>query len=671
MYKLFYGLAEAPFNLTPDSKFLYMSRRHNEALTALAYGVSERKGFICLTGEIGSGKTTTLRALISRLDETQYSIATILNSYLTDLELLKTINEEFGLSGESNSKKALLDELNAFLVEEYRHGRNCVLILDESQNLRPDTLEQIRMISNLETETDKLIQIVMVGQPELRRTLELPELEQLNQRITVRYHVGPLDEDEVPAYIHHRLHVARAQEKIELTPQALRLIYHYSKGIPRRINVICDRCLLVGYVLARFDIDGEMVQQAVDEIRGVSQPKRPEVAAIQETEHPRRGWRPSRQTLMMLTAAVAIVGIGFLAGASFRSLTRPDTRTAVAAAGPEAAGGAYAPSAEAPDGPGERGMASSPGADQTAGDGPGPDPGFPMPTAERTPRPKRTAKATPEANSTGLTTPKATSEAIPGESPGAASLSAGRPTAGDEAIAIPLDEGAGEAPVEVARGPEFKAWSADPQGVIRVDRPDLAAPAAYLQMLAAWGIEVDLEPFTGAPPQEVALYDMKAMVGQLDFRTYTTPELNSALKPNLPILLKHGPGVLGSAPTAAVVGRTGDRFQVADPQNGLKDVTLEELTGKVVEATVLYYDPHGLTGLKVGDRGGSVETLQRSLSSAGTLEGKIDGIFGPQVREAVRKFQKNEGLPVNGRMDAATSAVLCAQIDPNRPRLKS
>lgn len=661
MYKLFYGLAEAPFNLTPDSKFLYMSRRHNEALTALLYGVSERKGFICLTGEIGSGKTTTLRALISRLDESQYSVATILNSYLTDLELLKTINEEFGLSGESNSKKALLDELNAFLVEEYRKGRNCVLILDESQNLRPDTLEQIRMISNLETETDKLIQIVMVGQPELRRTLELPELEQLNQRITVRYHVGPLDEDEVAAYIHHRLRVARAQEKIEFTPQALRLVYHYSKGIPRRINVICDRCLLVGYVLARFDIDGEMVQQAVDEIRGVSQPKRPEVAAIQETEHPRRTLRPSRQTMLMAMAGIGVVAIGFLAGASFRSRTRADSagsRTVVQAglaeptvAGPGAST-AYSQDEPVEPGPGPRTW------DETETALPAPGPEAPAAaTAERTPRPKPGVTVTPEA------TPEPTPEPRPQpmEAPEAAVL----PPAGPADPDLPKADG------EAAPDSEFAPWSADPQGVIRVDRADLAGPAAYLQMLGAWGIEVDLEPFTEAPPQEVALYDMKAMVAQLDFRTYTTPELNSALKPNLPIILKHGAGVVGSSPTAAVVGRAGDHLQVADPQHGLKRLTLEELNGKVVEATVLYYDPNGLTGLKNGDRGAAVETLQRALSSVGTLEGKIDGIFGPQVREAVRKFQKNEGLPVNGRVDAATAALLCSQIDPNRPRLSS
>ncbi|HOE97976.1 MAG TPA: AAA family ATPase, partial [Candidatus Sumerlaeota bacterium] len=268
MYLQFFGFREPPFNLTPDSKFLFLSHRHQEALAALLFGVQERKGFICLTGEIGCGKTTLCRAMLSQLDQQRVRVCVVLNSYLTDLELLKTINEGYGLPSESDSKKALLDRLNEFLVSEFSNGNNVVLIIDEAQNLRPDTLEQIRMISNLETETAKLIQIVLVGQPELRRTLALPELEQLNQRITVRYHITPLEEREVPDYIRHRMAVAEPQVEITFSDQAYRLVHHYSRGVPRRINVIVDRCLLVAYVQGTFSIDDKVVQQAVDEVRG-------------------------------------------------------------------------------------------------------------------------------------------------------------------------------------------------------------------------------------------------------------------------------------------------------------------------------------------------------------------------------------------------------------------
>jgi general secretion pathway protein A len=643
MYKLFYGLAEAPFNLTPDSKFLYLSRGHDEALNALRYGVSERKGFICVTGEIGSGKTTTLRALLSQLDEESYSVATILNSYLTDLELLKTINEEFGLSGKSDSKKALLDELNAFLVEQYRQGRNCVLILDESQNLRPETLEQIRMISNLETETDKLIQIVMVGQPELRRTLELPELEQLNQRITVRYHVGPLEVEEVPKYIYHRLKVARAQEEIEFSPQALRLIYHYSKGIPRRINVICDRCLLVGYVLARFDIDGDMVQQAVDEIRGVTQPRRPEVAAIQETEHHRSGWRLSRQNLLMALAGAGIVLFGFLAGMGFRSLTQGEAS--------KAAPVSMAIAGEAVWTEAERAPAANPA----------PAPALPaMPEA---------APMTPE----------------PDELPGVAGfpMFAGDvPDGAEPALGVESEDEAAEVEPELeleeARSvvtapvpPGFPAWTPDPEGVVRVDRAEHALAASYVQLLRQWGIEVDLEPFAAAPPEEVAMYDMRAMVGQLAFRTYTTRELDSALRLDLPILIRMASSGEDRAPVAAVLRQNGDHVAIADPRSGLRETAIEELKKEAVEATIIYHDPEKLTGLKSGDRGPAVEALQRALAATGAADVKVDGLFGPQVRQAVRDFQRTAGIAVNGRVDAPTAAALIGRTGDDPPRLNS
>lgn len=268
MYNKFFGLAEAPFNITPDSRFLFLSRRHREALGALVYGIRERKGFILLTGEIGSGKTTVCRALVQELRADNTRLAVILNPGLNEIELLKAINDEFGIPSYYDTKKGLIDALNQFLIQQHQEGTNVVLIIDEAQNLEPALLEQIRMLSNLETEDAKLIQIVLMGQPELNDTLALSQLEQLSQRISVRYHIGPLTEEEMQAYIRHRLFVARAKIDVELTPGAVRLAYAATRGIPRRINVLMDRALLASYVEGSYTLDERIMAKAVQEIAG-------------------------------------------------------------------------------------------------------------------------------------------------------------------------------------------------------------------------------------------------------------------------------------------------------------------------------------------------------------------------------------------------------------------
>ncbi|MFP4380366.1 MAG: AAA family ATPase [Candidatus Sumerlaeia bacterium] len=269
MYQEFFGLKEAPFNLTPDPRFLYLSKQHREALAALVYGVRERKGFTALTGEIGSGKTTLCRAFLKDLDQESTNVALVLNSYLNELELLQTVNQELGIEAESTSKKVLIDKLNDFLLRENREGKTTLLIIDEAQNLSPGVLEQIRMLSNLETESSKLIQIILIGQPELGDLLDLPELEQLNQRIMVRFHISPLQREEVYHYVRHRLNVAGATLNISLTHAALNRLYHFSGGIPRKINLLCDRALLAAYVEGRFEIDARMIATAEKELRAL------------------------------------------------------------------------------------------------------------------------------------------------------------------------------------------------------------------------------------------------------------------------------------------------------------------------------------------------------------------------------------------------------------------
>ncbi|MGF1571640.1 MAG: AAA family ATPase [Sumerlaeia bacterium] len=271
MYLDFFGFEREPFNITPDSTFLFSSQRHRDALASLEYGINHRKGFIALTGEIGSGKTTLCRALLKRLNRDKTRIALILNPELNALELLQAINAEYGLEHSSTSKRELLQTLNSFVLQQYEQDNNCVLVLDESQRLTPDALEQVRLLSNLETETTKLIQIALVGQPELDDLLHLPELEQLNQRITVRFHIGPLSEEEMAEYIDHRIAVAKPDHRVHFEKKALKLLYRHSGGIPRKINVVCDRVLLMAFVEESFKITESIARKAIDEVAGTRQ----------------------------------------------------------------------------------------------------------------------------------------------------------------------------------------------------------------------------------------------------------------------------------------------------------------------------------------------------------------------------------------------------------------
>ena len=266
MYGAYFGLKENPFNLTPDQRYLFLSRYHQEALDHLLYGINDRKGFIAIAGGIGTGKTTLCRALLSHLDASTKT-ALIFNTSISDTELLETINQEFGLEL-GGTKRDQIDRLNRFLLENFRRGGNAVLIVDEAQNLSPLVLEQIRMLSNLETEREKLIQIALVGQPQLRRLLRAPALRQVNERVTVWYQLQPLDRQDVQNYVEHRLVVAGSRGNVRFTRSALRAVYAYSRGIPRRINAVCDRALLIAYCKDEFAIGRSTILKAVDDIQG-------------------------------------------------------------------------------------------------------------------------------------------------------------------------------------------------------------------------------------------------------------------------------------------------------------------------------------------------------------------------------------------------------------------
>lgn len=266
MYTGFFGLNEKPFSITPDPRYLYMSERHAEALAHLIYGVKESGGFIQLTGEVGTGKTTLVRSLLQQLPDFA-DVAVVLNSQLSRVEFLSSICEELKvtLPEQRNSIKALTDVLNAYLLHNHSQGRRTILIVDEAQNLRVDVLEQVRLLTNLETAKQKLLQIILIGQPELRELLARNDMRQLAQRITGRYHLEPLTREESSAYVDHRLKVAGAIGPI-FSVAAKRELFKLSGGVPRMINVIADRALLGAFTIEEHQITPELVREAGAEV---------------------------------------------------------------------------------------------------------------------------------------------------------------------------------------------------------------------------------------------------------------------------------------------------------------------------------------------------------------------------------------------------------------------
>ncbi len=293
MYLDFHGLREAPFSITPDPRFVFLSERHRDALAHLLYGIGQGGGggFVQLTGEVGTGKTTLCRLLLEQLPP-NVRVALILNPRLNPIELLQSIAEELGIdiAGRRDSLKGLVDALNAFLIDAYGKGLRVVLIVDEAQNLSSEALEQIRLLTNLETATQKLLQIILLGQPELRALVAQPELRQLSQRITARYHLMPLDEDETEAYLRHRLAVAGAA-RFPFSRLAVRRLHRRSGGVPRLINTLADRALMAGYVAEHTQIGEREVEQAARELLA----------------SPLRRWRLPRTAWLALVALLLVL----------------------------------------------------------------------------------------------------------------------------------------------------------------------------------------------------------------------------------------------------------------------------------------------------------------------------------------------------------------------------
>ena len=294
MYESFFALKEKPFALTPNQRFLFRSKTHNEVYAHLIYGIKSRAGFVEVTGEVGTGKSTILRTLLSHLDEDKYRVSFIFNPKLTTFDLLRNINREFGIAEDGLSSADLIQILNEFLLAENQEGRTPILVIDEAQNLSGEVLEQIRLLSNLETEEDKLIQVILVGQPELRHNLSDNSLRQLNQRIAVRYQLRPLNREETTSYVLHRLAIAGRPDGDVFTQSALKKVFQCSGGI----NLICDRALLTAYSEDQGTVSPRDVKQAVAELAGMGEGSQ---KASQET------WN----TIALLAALLLFVLVGF------------------------------------------------------------------------------------------------------------------------------------------------------------------------------------------------------------------------------------------------------------------------------------------------------------------------------------------------------------------------
>lgn len=273
MYKHFFGLKERPFQLVPNPAYLFLSKSHEEAMAHLTYAISQGDGFVEITGEVGTGKTTLCRAFLENLDR-DMEAAYIFNPKLDSIQLLKAINDEFGIGSEADNTKDLIDILNAFLMEKKAEGRKVVLLIDEAQNLSKEVLEQVRLLSNLETSTSKLLQIILVGQPELSDMLDSYELRQLGQRISLSCYINPLTYKETRDYIRHRIQIASQRHGIKFAWNAFRAVYKYSGGIPRLINIACDRALLTAFGLNQRKITGSIARAAIRELAGRGEVKR-------------------------------------------------------------------------------------------------------------------------------------------------------------------------------------------------------------------------------------------------------------------------------------------------------------------------------------------------------------------------------------------------------------
>lgn len=591
MYTAFYGLREKPFELSPDPRFLFLAESHREALAHLLFGIEQGQGFIAVTGEVGTGKTTLCRTLLQRLDPGA-EVAILFNPQLSADELLEAVHVEFGLAG-SGSRRELMERLNRFLLEKKGDGRRVLLIVDEAQTLGPDALELIRMLSNLETETSKLIQIILLGQPEFDAMLESPSLRQLRQRISVRWRLSPLGPAETAEYVRHRLRIAAGARRDVFSEGALRELHRRSGGIPRVVNLLCDRALLAGYAAGATTISRSLVAQADQELRGGA--RSPSLASRA---------KPYALRLRHFAPWAGMLAVGVLAGVLLQALLERDAP----------------PESEAAVGPS---AAASSGSDSTQPFAVELDsalvlhrPGVPSAAAGEIGPVEPTPASAPSRE--GRTAAGASGEpAVAGAAQLDRLLAASDPAVG---MAVALDA-------------VLDAW-----GLARARARSLTLRAAIAELRARGLVVLAVEP---------ADVGFLAGLGHLALLPLRAPDGGERQ-----VLLE----AVGLE-SVRLVGLRDDTTRV-EAVRGDVDARLMGV------AHVVWRDFEGLPPvLRWGFRGPAVEWLQSSLQRLGYLESPPSGEYDGPTVAAVRAFQADRGLSVDGEVGPRTKMALYAALE--------
>jgi general secretion pathway protein A len=582
MYTEFYGLREKPFSLSPDPRFLFLSDSHREALAHLLYGIEQGEGFIAITGEVGTGKTTLCRTLLQRI-EPGSEVAFLFNPQLSGLELLQAIDAEFGLETAGKTRRELMDQLNRFLLTKRQEGRRVVLLIDEAQNLEREALEQVRLLSNLETDTTKLIQIILLGQPELDAQLESPELRQLRQRINVRWRLGPLSQAETRDYVRHRLRVAAGSTREIFSELALREIHRSSGGIPRLINRICDRALLAGFAANSAEIGLGTVAEVQREIDGrEAAPATVPAAAL--GERLRRYGLDPRVALGAL--AVIAISVGVVWWKAAAPTAAPERAAAPAVAPKRAAAPAVAPE-----------LAAAPLPAVTAS--------LPVPAAAPAPV-----------------------ENVPPPAPPPAPVVAEPPAPVD--FGSVLAHSAPAATVAASLDVLLRSWGDEPVGA------DLLLLPQFGELLENIGFAVlELE---GASLELMAAIDRPALL------VLSAPD--------------------GAPRGLLLTALAGDEVTLEGVGPIPLHIPRDELAQHWSGRALVPWKDHAMLPplLGPGATGDSVRWLQDGLAALGLLAGPANGEFGDATQQAVRAFQREEALPVDGWVGPLTLIRLYARL---------